>query len=181
MQLLISRENRPTSKGWTLMEMLVSVTLGSLVFTVIGYLTIFTANSFSAMGNYADLDRASRNTLDVMSREIRGAKSVGSWNTSNLTLTNADGTLFSYNYDSSAATLTRKWGSETTVLLSGCDYFYFHIYQRNPTNNFSFPYYSTNSPYVTKLVDVSWKCSRKILGQKVNTESVQTAKIVIRN
>jgi hypothetical protein len=30
-------------------------------------------------------------------------------------------------------------------------------------------------------VDVSWKCSRQILGEKVNTESVQTAKIVMRN
>jgi len=28
---------------------------------------------------------------------------------------------------------------------------------------------------------VSWKCSRTILGAKINTESVQTAKIVLRN
>jgi hypothetical protein len=34
---------------------------------------------------------------------------------------------------------------------------------------------------MAKLVDVSWLCSRKILGRKVNTESVQTAKIVMRN
>ena len=32
-----------------------------------------------------------------------------------------------------------------------------------------------------KLVDLNWRCSRQILQQKVNTESVQTAKIVIRN
>ena len=32
-----------------------------------------------------------------------------------------------------------------------------------------------------KLLDVSWRCSRKVLGQKLNTESVQTSKIVIRN
>jgi hypothetical protein len=31
------------------------------------------------------------------------------------------------------------------------------------------------------MIDVSWKCSREILGAKINTESVQTAKIVIRN
>jgi hypothetical protein len=31
-----------------------------------------------------------------------------------------------------------------------------------------------------KLVSVSWICSRSILGSRLNTESVQTAKIVIR-
>ena len=133
------------------------------------------------MGNYADLDRYSRNALDVLSREIRQAKSVGSWSTSRLVLTNMDNTVFSYTYDQSAGTLTRQWGSDRNVLLTGCDYFYFHIWQRNPTNGFWFPYSSTNQPYITKLVDVSWKCSRKILDQKVNTESVQTAKICIRN
>lgn len=32
-----------------------------------------------------------------------------------------------------------------------------------------------------KLIKVYWKCSRNILGQKVNTESVQAAQIVLRN
>ena len=31
-----------------------------------------------------------------------------------------------------------------------------------------------------KVIDLSWVCSRSILGQKANTESVQTARIVIR-
>jgi hypothetical protein len=31
-----------------------------------------------------------------------------------------------------------------------------------------------------KLVQVTWVCSRSILGKKVNTESVQSAKVVIR-
>jgi hypothetical protein len=30
------------------------------------------------------------------------------------------------------------------------------------------------------VVDVTWKCSRTILGVQANTEAVQTAKIVIR-
>ena len=28
---------------------------------------------------------------------------------------------------------------------------------------------------------MTWKCSRTILGQKANTESVQTAQVVLRN
>ena len=41
--------------------------------------------------------------------------------------------------------------------------------------------YLERAERTAKLIDVSWKCSRKIMGEKLNTESVQTAKIVIRN
>ena len=167
--------------AWTVMEFMVGTGIGSLIMIAVAQLTMFTARSFVAMGNYADLDRASRNALDVMSREIRQAKSVGYYATNQLVLTNMDGTVFSYTYQPSDGTVVRRWGSDSNVLLAGCDYFYFHIWQRNPTNQFWFPYSCSNTPYMTKLVDVSWKCSRKILDAKVNTESVQTAKVAIRN
>jgi hypothetical protein len=85
-----------------------------------------------------------------------------------------------YNYDAGAQTLTRTRGGTNTVrILEQCDFLDFNISQRNPTNNFKF--IETTSPATAKLVDVTWRCSRTILGAKVNTESVQTAKIVIRN
>jgi hypothetical protein len=64
-------------------------------------------------------------------------------------------------------------------MLTSCDYLSFNGYQRNPTNNFQF--LTASTPEQTKLISVSWRCSRKILGAKVNTESVQTAQICIRN
>jgi len=161
--------------------MLVGTGVGSLILVACAQITMFTARSFIAMGNYNDLDRASRNCLDTMSRDIRGAKSVGSFATNQLVLTNVDGTVFSYSWDSSTGNVTRQWGSESRVMLQSCDYFSFDIFQRNPTNQFWFPYESTNNPYITKLVNVSWRCSRSIMQAKVNTESVQTAKITIRN
>ncbi len=47
-------------------------------------------------------------------------------------------------------------------------------------------YPATNSsgvydPSICKLINMSWKCSRTILGSKMNTESVQTAQVVLRN
>ena len=101
--------------------------------------------------------------------------------TSQLILTNMDGTSLSYTYNPNAGTVSRQWGADNNVLLTGCDYFCFNVFQRNPTNQFWFPYDCSTNAYMTKLVNVSWKCSRKILGAKVNTESVQTAKITIRN
>jgi hypothetical protein len=167
-------------RGMTLVETLVGLGAGLLLMAVVASVWMFSARSFVALGNYTDMDNASRNTLDVMSREIRGAAGLISYSTNAITLTNRNGTTFSYVYNPTTETLSRVQNGQTRVLLEQCDYVRFHVSQRNITNDFVF-YSTTAQPQFTKLIDVSWKCSRKILGAKVNTESVQTAKIVLRN
>jgi hypothetical protein len=70
-------------------------------------------------------------------------------------------------------------GGVTEVLLTECDNLSFAIFQRNPING-TYNQYPTASPATTKLINVTWTCSRKILGNTMNTENVQTAKVVIR-
>ena len=50
----------------SLLEVLITAGIASIVFAAVGSLSLFTARSFVAMGNYADLDNASRNALDVL-------------------------------------------------------------------------------------------------------------------
>ena len=50
---------------------------------------------------------------------------------------------------------------------------------RNPVGG-SVDQYSTTDPALCKVVQLSWTCSRKVLGKKSTTESVQSAKVVIR-
>lgn len=166
-------------RGLSLVEFMVAMAIASVIFLAISCLSLFSARSFVALGNYADLDRASQNALDVLSREIRQTKSLTSFQTNSLTFVDSDDTPLTYSYSSGTGKLTRQKSGVTTTLLQQCDYLKFAMSQRNPSNGFSF-YPATNAS-VAKLIDVSWKCSRKILGAKVNTESVQTAKIVIRN
>ena len=172
----IANRNR---SGMTLMELLVAGSIAMLVLTAIAMLSMFSARSFVAMGNYADLDAASRDALDKMSREIRQTKSLISFSPTKLVFQETDSSTLTYEYNPGAATLTRLKGGNNTVLLQQCDFLNFHISQRNPSNAFSF--YPATTATTAKLIDVSWRCSREILGAKVNTESVQTAKIVIRN
>jgi hypothetical protein len=65
------------------------------------------------------------------------------------------------------------------MLLTNCDFLTFQIFQRNPVSA-SYDVYPTANAASCKLINVSWICSRSILGSRLNTESVQTAKIVIR-
>ena len=167
--------------AFTLPEMLVSLGAGSIILGAVALLSIFSSRSFVAMGNYMDLDKASRNALDQMSRDIRETLSLTSYQTNRLVFADSDGSPLTYTWSPSTGKLTTTKNGVTKTLLSQCDYLSFRISQRNPIPGVFDFYTASNNPALCKLIDVSWKCSRTLLGQKINTESVQTAKIVIRN
>lgn len=132
------------------------------------------------MGNYVDLDFRSRQALDSMSREIRQATRVTEATPASLTFDYNGGKL-QYVYDSVAKTLVRiKDGvPDKKPLLEECDTLTFSTFQRNPIGG-TYDQYSTGDAATCKLVQLRWICSRKILGVAKNTESVQSAKVVIR-
>jgi prepilin-type N-terminal cleavage/methylation domain-containing protein len=179
MKLFLAQHPNRRRGGMTLVEIMVATAVGSIAMAAVMSLWLYSARSFVAMGNYADLDRVSRNALDLMSREIRCTRSLSSFSTNALQFVDYDNASLTYSYSPDTRQLVRVKGSASQVLLQQCDFLAFHISQRNPSNNFTF--YPTTLPSQAKLIDVSWRCSREILGAKVNTESVQTAKIVIRN
>ncbi len=174
--------------GFSLPEMMVVVLAGGIIMAGLVSTMVFVSRSFIAIGNYIDLDAASRHTLDMMSRDIRSAAaySLSSYATNRIVLANQDGSSFAYSWDPATTALIRYYtnasgvGQQSQVMLTNCDILTFNIYQRNPTNNFQF-ISTTGNPGQTKLIDVSWRCSRQIYGVKINTESVQTARIAIRN
>lgn len=165
----------------TLIELMVVTAIASIVSLGTAALVYYSARSFAAMGNYVDLDHRSRIALDTMSREIRQANRLTAHTTTSLTFEDDDGTELKYVYDSSDKELTRwKAGNQDTQpLLTECISLQFSIFQRNPIGG-TYDQYPTATPDTCKLVQLTWTCSRKILGVDRNTESVQSAKIVIR-
>lgn len=170
--------------GMTLIEILVSSAIAAVLLAVVMTLTIFATRSVLAMTNYTELDQDSRNTLDVLSRDIRQASSLTSFSANRIVLAirlpDTTWITNSYTYDQTKGTLDRTNRNGRTVLLEGCDQLKFNVSSKAPSPGFLFNSASNNLA-LAKLIDVSWKCSRKINAQKVNTESIQTAKIVMRN
>lgn len=174
--------------AFTLVEGMVAVGLGTLVLAVVASLSVYSARTFSAMSNYVDLDMHSRNALDVISREVRQATAVTDVGTNSgisyITLTNTDSmAVIAVSWNPTAATLSfEKTGQPRRVVLTGCDNWNVWLYNRAPnltSTNISFN--AATNLASCKLINMSWKCSRTILGSKLNTESVQTAQIVLRN
>lgn len=168
------------SRGFTLVELMVASALGLLASTAILMMWSFTTRSFCAMTNYTDLSLVSRKALDTLSRDIRQAKTVTAYTTNSITLQDINGNTFRYSYDPSKRTLVSVRGGVTTTNLTSCDSLQFWIYQRTPKSN-SFECYTPASVTNTKLVQVTWSCSRTILAAKVNTETIESAKITLRN
>jgi Tfp pilus assembly protein PilW len=180
--------------GFTVAELMVASSIGMLVLAGVAFMSLYGSRSYIAVANYTDLEAKSRYALDVISREVRQANAVLSFQTNlptkSLTLTNsAQAAVISLTYDSNARTVTlAKTGQSPMDVLTECDRWDFSLYQRTPlitATNVTF-FYATNTagaitPSLCKLINLSWKCSRQVAAQKLSTESVQAAQLVLRN
>ena len=173
------RHDAKRMMGMTLPETLVGVGVGSLALMSLMMVFMTSNKSFVAMGNYVSLDQASRMAVDQMSRDIRNSQNLTSFSTNQLVFTYSGTTNLVYSYNPSARTLT-SWqtGGTTNMLLTGCDSLKFSMFNNVPQPGGSF----TNATTVgqAKAISTFWKCSRTILGAKVNSEYMQEALIVIR-
>jgi len=174
-------------RGASLIELVVAAGISGIIFSAVGGLMYYSARSFVALSNYVDLDSQSRNALDSMSSEIRQVDALTSYSTNQIVFqgispsTGAAYTL-TYRYDPAAKTLSKTFGGRTTVLLRECTFMQFAIFQRNPVGGTydQYPVDNPSRPDLCKLVQLTWICSRSILQKSANTESVQSAKFVIR-
>lgn len=177
--------------GMTAVELMVASTLGAIVLMVVWVLTIFAFRSFAALGNYAELDGTSRAALDRMTREIRQATHVTSIQANDpsvrwLTVANVDvvppiTNTFTWYFDTGLL-VWDHWEDGVQITrtnLTGCDVWNFQMFTRAPNSNGVFQL--TTDINACKLINMNWRCSRRILGKKVNTETVLTAQVVLRN
>jgi len=174
-------------RATTLTETLISTGLGGLLIAVVLALSLFGAHSFATMTNYVELDQYNRNALDQMTSEIRQTDRLTQFATNSLTFqlrdpyTGATNTL-RYIYDPARQVLTRVLNGESKVLLTRCSFLQFSMFQRNPVNGAydQYPVSDPTRPDLCKLVQLNWSCSRTVLRQAINSESVQSAKVVMR-
>jgi Tfp pilus assembly protein PilW len=169
--------------GFTVAEVMVSATIGLLF--VVGIVLVFTTSSlgFARMGDYLNMDRSSRNALDQMTRNIRRAKLLTSFDSANLVFSydsaTAATTNLAYRYNSSAATVTEEWTSggvtTTNTLLTGCSNVVFSLLDHSLAST------TDVSAGHGKVVSVSWTSHGTTRITQPSTETMQQADIVIRN
>jgi len=189
---IFSKAGRRSQSGMTLVEVMMASGISTIVLAIVAVLIVFAVRSFAALANYQNLDQASSTAADLMSKEIRNATGVVSFQNVGTTKwilfanTNASPAYTTrYEWTDADQTLTAQRSDEAAanVLLTGCERWDFTFQQRTPLRGPEYGF-STNmvSQAECKVVTMTWKCSRTLNGTKLfNTESVQTAQIVMRN
>jgi prepilin-type N-terminal cleavage/methylation domain-containing protein len=178
MNPFVTRPHR-SRRAMTLLEVTICLGLGGILLTIVALLAVNGSRSIMAMTNYNELDRESRVALDRLTRDIRQGRDLLYYHTNIIAITSGSSNLLFYYYNPLSKTFNRYADGNFEVLLTECDRLEFNVSQRNPSNDFTFHPATTWAQ--AKLIDVNWTCSRQIKGQRVNTESIQTAKIVMRN
>jgi hypothetical protein len=168
--------------GATLVETMVFSMIAVILIAAAFSFGIFCAKSYAAMLNYSELDRNSRTCLDRLTRDLRQGRFVSKLADDEIVIMGQDDISIQYKFDALLKTLTRIRSGTGERLLTECSSLKFTGYQRNPIAGTydQYPLSTNNFSTTCKLVQVNWKCSRSIIGIALNTESVQTAKIVLR-
>jgi len=171
--------------AWTLVEMVAAVGVFSVAGAALCILFVYSIRSFAAMSNYCTLDRANRQAMDLLTGEIRQARQVTDYSTngtSRLTIINGNNQTVTYTFSPTTKQMLRNDGTSTQVLLTNCNLLHFSLFSRAPiTNTFdSYPVATNNWQQTVKVVQFTWKTSMTLPNAQVNSENVQTARVVIR-
>jgi len=164
--------------GFTLVELMVGVALGSLVLLGVASMYLFSFKSFTSMSHYSDLNARSRHASDTVTRDIRSAKGVISATGQQLVLRLGTNNL-TYNYDEDARTLTRSYLEQDELLLEGVKSLSFSLYRTSSGS----PYeeFSVATTTNAKLVGFQWECSRRVYGTQKSSQSLEAAIVKMRN
>jgi Tfp pilus assembly protein PilW len=169
--------------GGAMIELMISMAISALVLTQICVVWYYSSRSFVAQLNYVDMDQISQRALDRLSREIRQTKALTGFSTNRLVFTDYDDVSLTYQFAEQELRRTKPTenNGRPTVLLRGCEAGAFFIYQRNPIAG-KYDQYPAASPATCKLVEIQWKCKRKLIPSAPESkESMHSAKIVIRS
>jgi prepilin-type N-terminal cleavage/methylation domain-containing protein len=170
--------------GWTLVEMMVAVGIFSIASLALATLFLFSIRSFAVISNYSVLDQQNRHAMDLITKEIRQATEVTSYSTDppSISFKDGDGNPVTYSFSAQTREMLRTAGGQSQVLLTNCNLLNFQLYQRNPNTGFTlYDIANNNVTKYVKVVELTWKTSKTLGGTpRINSENIQTARIVIR-
>jgi prepilin-type N-terminal cleavage/methylation domain-containing protein len=182
---ITSQTSKAGRRAFTLVEMLIATAVGGLLLVAVMSMSLFSARSFAAISNYVDLDIKSRTALDTMTSDIRQALDLSSASSNSLSFHLVDintgaTNVLRYTYDPTGKTLTRSYLGYNKALLTNCTFMQFALFNRTSVSN-TYDQFTNSTPAYCKVIQLTWVCSRDVLGGRlVNTESVQSAKVVMR-
>ncbi len=167
--------------AWTLIEMMFGVAVFAIAGGAMGTAYLFSLRSFQSLSNYSVLSEQNREAIDRITRELRQANSIQSFDnylSRKLVFFDGNNKQITYTFNRYTQQLTRTSNGVSSVLLDDCSLINFNLGTRVVGSNYN--YSATTDADEAKIVDLTWRTSRSLPGGPSSSENIQTAKIVIR-
>jgi Tfp pilus assembly protein PilW len=177
------RRRQRSRAGMTTVETLIAIGISVVLLTQVCALWYYSSRSFAAQAAYTALDQDSQRALDRLSKEIRQAQDIRSFANNRIVLKDFDTRDLEYSLSGRSLMRIKNAtnGIIRSVLLNNVDSLQFSMYQKTPVEG-AWQQYATTNLATCKLIEVRWKCSRKLHPlSPQTTEYMQSAKIVIRS
>lgn len=173
---------RNRRRGFTLVEVMISASLGAVIMAGVLSTFLFLGRSAANVANYADLEASTREALEFFGQDTRQASEIV-WNSASSVTLVVNGSTVTYAYDGGSATFTRTQNGNMRVLMSGV------------TNDFSFTGYMINGNIVptstaaqlaaaggsTKQLQIYLKAQRSTQTAATASHTVLSARFILRN
>ena len=172
---------RRASPGFTLAELIVGLTLSSMLLLAILSSYLFLGRNLTRLGINQELEKQSRRALSYLAFDLRMTRSVSSATSTALTLVRPEGTV-TYNYSGGSLTRTASFGITPALVLF------------SNGQSFAFSYYTTGGgspasqvtgqvvPLSVKQVDVAFSLAEGLRDSGTRTAfRAASARFILRN
>ena len=159
--------------AFTLVELMVGLTLGVMVLAGVLGAYIFFCRTGVAIAQYYDMEDESRTTMQVFGQDVRQAKAINWGSVSSMTLTLPDNSTVIYAYDAGTNFFKRTKATSVVILASGIDSFAFKAYSALNLN-------VSNGPAEISLASVADSVAARTAAN-TNTSMVRIQIVLRRN
>ena len=168
---------RNLRQGLTLVEMLVAMTLGSLVLAAVFSSLIFVSKGTFNLADYIAMDQEAQIALEIFSREARMAENVSNYTANGITLTVPTASSsynVTYTYVPADTTFYRAYGTadEKALIKNVTD---FSLKRYNLQHNLA------SNDLETKQLQIDIKSKRSGAITADTTNNVLSARYILRN
>ena len=165
--------------GFSLVELMVSMTISVIVLAGVVSAFLFLGRTGMGIEQYSDIQNQGQSTLQYFGQDCRQATDAVWTDDDTLTLT-VDGSPVTYVFSQADGTLRRNNGASSWVMLDGVSVFDFEAFDidANALNIASSPSLASNA---TKMIQIEVTLSRSAKTTAGATGQVISARFVLRN
>ncbi len=170
-------------RGMTLVEVMISATIGSFVLTAVITTFLFMGRSGANVQHYSDMEGQARKALELFAEDVRQASAIA-WTSNQNVLLTVNGAGIRYSYASNTLTRTNTTSGVASSLMTGISSFEFLAYKiSDPVNPLPLTTAAelTTAGKQTKQLQISLEARRQSTTVVAATNTVLSARFILRN